>query len=299
MEQLSSSMIGTHFDELKHRFFTTPLPRSATLWEQLASSRILDGIPAGVAFLDENLILRYQNKTYAVYLENSITGTSQHVEGRCFFDILPGSRYWTEDSLRYVKESRSNLIEHHHEINLKVGQTEQQTFWNANLTPMIHSDGRLVGVVIVCQESSFEKKMINHLQKMEKQVNVLTQQLEDAKKAIRFLADLRIEDQKNIYNNLADDLNSAVFPLLEQVKKSPLKASGKNALDVVYDTLSNLTKNPNKASQSTETDLTPKEKTIFNMIKSGKTTKEMADIMCLSPATVSYHRSKIRKKLKR
>ena len=296
MEHLSSAIVGTHYNELKQRFFSAPLPQSATLWEQLAASQILDGIPAGVAFLDENLILRYQNKTYAAYLDNFTVGKSQSAEGRCFFDLLPGSRHWTENSLRYVKDSKSNLIEHHHEINLKDGQTEQQTFWNANLTPMIHSNGRFAGVVIVCQESSFEKRMIDQLKKTERQVDALTRHLEDAKKAIRFLTDMRIEDQQRIHNNIADNLNSAVFPLLEKVKKSSLKASQKNALDVVYKTLANLTKASMNPSQLPNMELTPKETMIYNMIKAGKTTKEIADIMCLSPATVSYHRSKIRKK---
>ena len=189
MEHLSSAIVGPHCNDLKQRFFSSPLPQSAALWEKLAASQILDGIPAGVAFLDESLVLKYQNKTYADYLENFIQGTSQRAMGRCYFDILPGSQYWTENSLRYVKDSKSNLIEHHHEINLKHGQTEQQTFWNANLTPMICSDGRLIGIVIVCQESSFEKRMIDHLKKMERHIDILTRDLEDAKKAIRFLTE--------------------------------------------------------------------------------------------------------------
>ena len=161
---------------------------------------------------------------------------------------------------------------------------------------MIHSNGRLSGVVIVCQESSFEKRMIDHLQEMEKKADMLTQHLEDAKKAIRFLSDMRTEDQQRIYNNLADTLHSTVFPLLEKVKKSSHKTSQKNALDVVCSTLADLSTTSPGRSQSSDTELTPKETMIYNMIKADKTTKEIADIMCLSPATVSYHRSKIRKK---
>ena len=42
--------------------------------------------------------------------------------------------------------------------------------------------------------------------------------------------------------------------------------------------------------------LTAKEKEICYLIKSGLTTKEIADILCVSLRTVEHHRNHIRKK---
>ncbi len=43
--------------------------------------------------------------------------------------------------------------------------------------------------------------------------------------------------------------------------------------------------------------LSPAEKRVFDQIASGKTTKEIADYICISEGTVSLHRHKIREKL--
>jgi len=43
--------------------------------------------------------------------------------------------------------------------------------------------------------------------------------------------------------------------------------------------------------------LTPRQIQVANLIKVGKTTKEIAEILCVSKAAVDFHRDKIRKKL--
>ena len=91
MKPLPGAMIGEQHNELKQRFFSTPLPHSAAMWEQLAASEILDCIPAGVAFLDKDLILRYKNKTYAAYLDDFTAGTSSKLKAAAFSTSCQGA----------------------------------------------------------------------------------------------------------------------------------------------------------------------------------------------------------------
>jgi len=43
--------------------------------------------------------------------------------------------------------------------------------------------------------------------------------------------------------------------------------------------------------------LTPRQVQVANLIKAGKTSKEIAELLCISKAAVDFHRDKIRKKL--
>jgi DNA-binding CsgD family transcriptional regulator len=103
----------------------------------------------------------------------------------------------------------------------------------------------------------------------------------------------RLDSESKIVANVKE----LVFPYLERLRNSKLDVQQKECLSVIETNLSNIIapfmQNLSIASSS----LTHTEMKVANLIKDGKTTKEIADLLNLSPSTVDFHRNNIRSKL--
>jgi PAS domain S-box-containing protein len=88
-----------------------------------------------------------------------------------------------------------------------------------------------------------------------------------------------------------------IEPFLARLEQSRLSEQQQVLLDILRANINELT-SPFASNFSTKlTRLTPAEIQVANLVKLGKRTKEIAEIMNLSPGTISIHRKNIRKKL--
>jgi len=88
-----------------------------------------------------------------------------------------------------------------------------------------------------------------------------------------------------------------VEPYLDKLKTGRLDRHQKDIIKVLDYNLRELTSPFSKVLSSNLMGLTPREVQAANLVKIGKSTKEIAEIMNLSSGTISVHRKNIRKKL--
>ena len=134
--------------------------------------------------------------------------------------------------------------------------------------------------------------------KIEAQLKIKSENLEDANSALTFLLKKRQEDQKELEEKVLSNMKILAMPYLEK-----LKGMGLNERQMAYasiletslnDIISPFSHNLSLASSG----LSPAEISVANLIRADKTSKEIADIMSLSVRTIEGHRDKIRKKLR-
>ena len=88
-----------------------------------------------------------------------------------------------------------------------------------------------------------------------------------------------------------------IFPYIEKLKKTGLSSLQLSYVNVMLSNLKDVISSfPNHLSYK-YTDLTPAEIQIANLIKQGKSSKEVSEVLGLSPRTVEAHRRNMRKKL--
>jgi DNA-binding CsgD family transcriptional regulator len=87
------------------------------------------------------------------------------------------------------------------------------------------------------------------------------------------------------------------MPYIEKIKKGRLEGEDLVCLNVIESNLKDIASPFASRLSSEYLSLTPKELQVADLIKEGKTTKEIAEFMSLSPATVEIHRYHIREKL--
>ncbi len=141
------------------------------------------------------------------------------------------------------------------------------------------------------------KKYEQTLIRREAELQEKTRNLEELNAALRVLLKQRDEDRSELENNVFSVLNQLVMPSIEKLKKSPLKENDRTSVLVIEAHLKEVTSSFVRKLSSEHLKLTPRELQMAGMIKDGRMTKEIADLMNISKATVEIHRHHIRKKL--
>ncbi len=119
--------------------------------------------------------------------------------------------------------------------------------------------------------------------------------LEEVNTALRVLLRQRADDQSEIENRIVTNVKELIIPYLESIKKKNKDDSLKNSIQTVETNLNSIISPFMKKLTLQYANLTPREIQIANLVKDGKSTKEIADILNCSIRAVEFHRNNIRK----
>ena len=93
------------------------------------------------------------------------------------------------------------------------------------------------------------------------------------------------------------NIKDLILPLLTKMKLGQLSHSQKTYLDIIESNLNNVIAPFAVNINSRYYKLTPTEIQIANLVREGKTTKEIANLLNLAMSTIHTHRDNIRVKL--
>jgi PAS domain S-box-containing protein len=131
----------------------------------------------------------------------------------------------------------------------------------------------------------------------EDELKLFAENLEDANIALRVLMNRRDKDQKEFEEKLQVNINDLVIPSLKKLKMGNLDDRNKNYVSVLEKNLSDILSPFMRDIRSSHKNLTPQEIQIVDLIRQGKNTKEIADMLNASVNTIATHRDNIRKKM--
>ncbi len=135
------------------------------------------------------------------------------------------------------------------------------------------------------------------LQTREKDLKEKTQHLEETNVALKVLLQQRENDKKEIEESIVSNAKNLILPSLEKLKKSRSDGEQKTYIDLVESYVRDITSPLIRELSSKYVNLTPTEIRVAGLIKEGKTTKEIADLLSLSNNTILTYRNHIRSKL--
>ncbi len=123
-----------------------------------------------------------------------------------------------------------------------------------------------------------------------------TKNLEEVNVALTVLLRKRDHDKKELEEQVLTNVKILINPYLEKLKRSNLAVRQLGYLDILEKNLNNIISPFLNRLSVKHLGYTPTEIQVANMIKDGMTSKDIAEIMNLSPETVNNHRKHIRKK---
>ena len=146
-------------------------------------------------------------------------------------------------------------------------------------------------------EIAERKRVEKELKERGKELEEKTRNLEEVNTALRVLLKRREEDKAELEEKVLFNVRELVVPCLEKLKKSGLDDKQKGYTNILESNLNDITSPFSQRLSSRYLKLTPTEIQVANLIKHGKTTKEIAEFLNLSSQTIEFHRKNIREKI--
>ena len=107
----------------------------------------------------------------------------------------------------------------------------------------------------------------------------------------------REEDKEELAENVVSNFRQLVLPYLEKLKKNRLDPHQTTLVDILESNVKEIVTPFVTKLSSKSLNLTPTEIQVANLIRDGRTTKEIAETLSRSENTVQSHRFHIRNKL--
>ncbi len=148
------------------------------------------------------------------------------------------------------------------------------------------------------QEIEERKKAEEALRKREVELEAQSHHLAEVNTALKVLLKQREDDKKELGENVSSNVKELVSPYVERLNKSRLNTHQKTLVNIIESNLKNMISPFISKLSSKYFSLTPMEIKVANLVKEGKTNKEIAELLCLSKNTILFHRHNIRSKLR-
>jgi len=135
------------------------------------------------------------------------------------------------------------------------------------------------------------------LREGQKALKVKVNTLKELNASVRVLLERREEDAKAVGEKVLSNVRLLLIPFLDKLNRTRLDPKQRAYLDVLQSTLSEIISPFSRELSSKYVSLTPTEIQVANLVKEGKKSRQIAEMMELSKRTVESHRQSIREKL--
>jgi DNA-binding NarL/FixJ family response regulator len=147
-------------------------------------------------------------------------------------------------------------------------------------------------------EERNERRMAEEaLRQREQALELKSRSLEEANTALKVLLKHREEDRVAMEEQVLANVGKLVLPYVENLKRLNLNENLMAQVRMIETNLQQIVSPFLRNLTSTYLGLTPREIQVANLVKEGRTTKEMADILNISAAAIDFHRKNLRSKL--
>jgi PAS domain S-box-containing protein len=177
---------------------------------------------------------------------------------------------------------------------VKQPKRDQPKFIRIDKLPFIDKNRKITGIIGLAVEISAPDPNVHALQE---KLASTSRKLEETETALRVLLDHRERDASLTKEKLGERIKGLVLPYLENLKQNALQPDQIEYIALIEENLKNFY-DPNYAKLSgPEYKLSPTELKVAQLVRDGKTNKEIAQIMHLSKSTILTHRHHVRAKL--
>jgi DNA-binding CsgD family transcriptional regulator len=243
---------------------------------------IFDSIQDGISVLDNDLNIRYVNASMNHWYSDSGTLMNQ----KCYKAYHHRKTPCENCPILKAIEHKAPFVG----IVKYSPSGDQQKGWQELFAiPILDSKNEVLGVMEYVRD-------ITVVFKINDQLNCLLRRFEKLEKeneAFSYLLSQRKSEIEELEATIATNMERFVRPSLDILKKE----LAPNDLDLVESLINEIVYPITKKRSAKIERLTSRELQIATLIKEGKTSRAIANALCITLKTVEYHRANIRRKL--
>jgi len=168
------------------------------------------------------------------------------------------------------------------------------------------TNGKITGGVLAARDITERKLTEEELQKYRKQLEKMVRErtaelenknitLQELNTTLKVLLKQREDDKKDMEERFVLNVRNLVLPYVERMKKGPLDVTQRPYLEIIEIHLNEIATPLLKNMRQFK--LTPREIKVAALVKQGRSTKEIAEILRISIGSIDIHRKHIREKL--
>ncbi len=189
-------------------------------------------------------------------------------------------------------ESNTFQVEH------RLRACDDNWIWVTSRGRIVETDesGNALHMAGTYHDISYRIQMENALRKRQAELQQNALHLEESNTALRVLLKQREHDRKELSDNVVSNVKELVLPYLDKIVSQPLTEKQSAYLGAARTTLNEIVSPFARNLASKLHNLTPMEMRVAGLVRQGKTTKEIAEILNLSKGTIDFHRDNLRTK---
>jgi DNA-binding CsgD family transcriptional regulator len=259
---------------------------------------ILDALSAHIAILDKNGVILKTNRAWQKFADANrmqISADASPVNYLSICDLARGE--FSEDAKIVAEGIRSVIDGEINEFLLDYPcHSPSEKRWFYMRVTRIPGDGPMRAVV--SHENITALKLAEEALKVQEQdLEAQRKNLEEANTALKVLLKQREQDRVALENRILRNIKELISPYVAKLKDKNLKSAERTLIDIIDSNLKDIASPLLQRLTIAKIILTPQEIQVASLVKEGKSSKEIADVLSVSTTTISFHRKNLRKKL--
>jgi len=251
---------------------------------------LVEDMPALICRFLPDGTLSFVNTSYCRYFDKN----PEELVSKDFFQFIPEKE---REKIRTYFQSFSEKMpvkSYEHQVVAPNGEVRWQRWTDRAL---FDEKGNLNQYQSVGHDITDQKQAEIALQEKEQKLERQAQRLEEVNTALKILLEHREEEKKKSEENILSNVKKLIFPYIEKLENSRLDGENETYLSIIKSNLKDLISPFGNTLSSKYAILTSTEIQVADLIKHGRTSKEIASLLNVSLKAISFHRGNIRRKL--
>jgi DNA-binding CsgD family transcriptional regulator len=258
----------------------------------------LDSISAHIAILDGEGVIIETNRAWQEFGRANGLGDRSDCLGLNYLDVCAQSSQGPGDEPRAVAQAIRRVMAGEIEeffMDYPCHSPDQER-WFALRIVRFREPGS--SRVVLTHENITPLILVQQsLADSEREVREQAEKLEESNIALKVLLRQREEDRRQLETTMMANVRELVLPYVAELLTAGLKGRERIMAEMIRERLQEIISPFLNRIEAVRDVLTPREMEVANMVREGRSSKDIAEVLMISVAAVDFHRKQIRRKL--